>query len=95
MDNNTEKLLGEIQTGEMHRAAWNETVLPFYQLKEHELFDAFCTAGTDNKELLIDIKMQHNVLKAMQASFESYIQTGQMAEKQLFEMKENEEGKKQ
>ena len=79
------KLEMERARGELHQRAWEQTVKPFFESKESELFDMFIDCPTSEKEMLLDIKLQLNVLKALRINFESYIETGHMAATQLGE----------
>ena len=83
LDEKETRLEVERARGEIHERAWEQTVKPFFEEKEAELFDAFIDCPTSEKEMLMDLKLQLNVLKAMKIHFESYIDTGRMAATQL------------
>lgn len=77
------KLQVEAQKGEAAKMAWDHHVLPFFTEKESELFDAFKDASTVNREDIVLIKMQANVLSMIKDYFESKINTGILANNQL------------
>jgi len=89
LDNKEAQLELERARGELHQRSWSETVEPFFESKEQELFEAFVDCPTSEKDTLIDLKMQLNVLKAMKVHFASYIETGHMASQQLGERNEH------
>lgn len=74
--------------------AWEFHVKPFFENKEIELFDAFKDASTVDDKAILLIKMQANVLAMIKDHFESMINTGKMARRQLQELenKENNNG---
>ncbi len=91
MDQKKLALEAEAAKCEAASRAWEEHVKPFFDDKELELFDAFKDANTTDKEGIQLIKMQANVLAMLRNHFESLINTGKLARKQL-EDKENNNG---
>jgi hypothetical protein len=90
MDDRTRQILEtERAIGDQHARAWGHTIEPFFVDKEKHLFEAFCQCPTNNKEMLLDIKLQQNALTSLKEHFESFITTGQMAVRQLTEGEEN------
>lgn len=84
MDNQTKhKLEVEQAVGEQHQHAWNELVLPFFEAKQAELYEAFMELPTSNTDGLTLIKLQMNSLLMMKNHFEEYINTGKIAKTQL------------
>ena len=77
--------------GEATARAWEEHVKPFVDAKEEELFDAFKRMPTTNKDDLLTIKMQANVLAMLEDHFKSLIDTGILARKQLESLEEDKE----
>ena len=73
------------------KQAWDNHVEPFFIKKELELFQAFKDiAITSEKDVLL-IKMQANVLAMLKDEFDSAINTGKLASKQLEDIaKEND-----
>jgi len=82
-DDLKEKLEIEAAQGEHYQRTWDGMIAPFFDQKSKELYDAFCQTPTDNKELMFDIKLQHNALNSLRRHFEEYIETGKLASKQL------------
>ena len=84
------KDLLEVEAAQCEAAgrAWVQHVEPFFLNKEAELFEAFKDASTTNKDDILTIKMQANVLAMLKDHFDSLINTGKLARKQLEEDKE-------
>ena len=68
--------------------AWHQYVEPFFLEKELELFEAFKEISLTKEKDILTIKMQANVLAMLKDHFESKINTGNMARKQLNEDKD-------
>ena len=81
----TNKLVLEVEAAECEAAgrAWKQYVEPIFIEKEIELFEAFKDANTTQKDDILLIKMQANVLSIVKDHFESKINTGRLARTQL------------
>lgn len=79
------KLELEATLGENHQRVWDTTVAPFFEAKEKELYQAFINLPISEKDSLVDIKMQQNVLRSLEDHFKHFINTGHLARKTLEE----------
>lgn len=77
------KLQVEAQKGEAAQRAWEYHVEPFFIEKEKELFNVFREIGTTKQEDLMTLKLQVNVLAMLKDYFQTKINTGLLASKQL------------
>lgn len=77
------KLELETSLGDNHQRIWDTTVAPFFEAKEKELYQAFINLPISQKDSLVDIKMQQNVLRSLEDHFKHFINTGQLARKTL------------
>ncbi len=83
MSQETERLEAEAAVCEAAGRAWEEHVKPFFVAKELELFEAFKDMTATNEKDVMLIKMQANVLAMLKDHFESMINSGKLARKQL------------
>lgn len=83
--NQNDKLTKEVLQGHKYYEVWKELVQPFFDAKSAELFDAFVSHPTSDKEGLVLIKLQCNVLNQLQDEFMAHIQTGKLAQTQINE----------
>ena len=73
----------EVATGQKYKQAWEETVEPFVKSKQAELFAAFLETNTSDSKTLLTLKLQCNALESLGDEFKSFINTGELARKQL------------
>lgn len=85
MNQNEQEILlaREISLGEAHQVTWDNFVKPFFDRKSEELFEAFKSCDTRDKEGLQLLKMQLNALESLQVHFMHFIETGVMASQTL------------
>ena len=81
-----EALESEAAQCEAAGRAWHQYVEPFFIDKEAELFQAFKDINTTEKDDILLIKMQANVLAMLKDHFDSKINTGRMARHQISEI---------
>lgn len=72
----------EVALGDAARQTWNG-LIPFFEEKKQAIIDAFMAESLHNDENLVKIKMQMNVLLAMESYFKERITTGTLAQMQL------------
>lgn len=73
----------EVEKAFNSKQAWDNHVEPFFIRKENELFQAFKDVSITNEKDVLLIKMQANVLAMLKDEFDSAINTGKLASKQL------------
>ena len=88
MENEELLLQQEIAKADAAKRAWDQYVAPVFNDKEAELFEAFKDSSIVNEKDILTIKLQANVLAMVKDHFDSMINTGSLARKQL-EDKEN------
>jgi hypothetical protein len=82
-DNIKQKLEVEGAIGENHQRVWDSMVLPFFDAKHAELYEVFKQCPVRDKDALVEIHAQILALESMKDHFMTFIQTGQLARKQL------------
>jgi hypothetical protein len=75
---NIHLLEGEVALGNQASATW-ESLKPFFDEKKDLLYNAFLSETTANPEVLVNIKMQLNVLLGMENYFQEKITTAKLA----------------
>lgn len=84
MTKEEEKILLQTQVSEGDSAKFQlQAMEPYFVEKEKELFNAFCNSDANNKEQLVMIKLQHNVLVGEKSYFTNKIDSGRLAAKTL------------
>jgi len=83
--NDFERLNAETEQaiGEQHQRAWEFSVEPFIIRKQAELYQVFLDHPTTDTDGLVLIKLQINALQSLSDEFQSQINTGNLARKQL------------
>lgn len=82
----------EIALGAEHQKTWDALIEPFFEAKQAELFDIFITAGATDKEGLFVIHQQSQALESLRDNFLHFINTGKIAQRQLQEIEERQDG---
>jgi hypothetical protein len=89
-----ENLKGQLEMdqakAESYQRAWDNIVMPFFDHKQKELYEAFVSVGSADVDTLVTIKMQSNVMSMLKDEFNHYINTGKLARKALDEEESNE-----
>ena len=90
MDSNLkDKMIMDQAKGESYLRAWENIIEPFFDAKQAELYAAFVNTGTSDMDSLVTIKMQSNVMSALQDEMQHYINTGKFARKAIEEDESN------
>lgn len=80
----------EAAKGEEYQRAWESMVEPFFVQKSKELYEAFCEHPTTDRDGLTILKLQVNALHSLKDEFQSQINSGMLARKQLGEENAND-----
>ena len=78
MNHLQDKLEHERNVGEFSRQSW-EAIEPFFEEKKAAIYEAFISTPTADVEVLVNLKMQLNVLLGMASYFEEKITSGKLA----------------
>jgi hypothetical protein len=89
---NKDVLEFEVRRAEEYKHSWENHVKPFFDSKEQELVRAFKACSSSDPAQLQLIKLQFNVLEGMKIHFQTFIETGRMAEHQLSLLEGNNNG---
>lgn len=87
MNSDEKKRLLEVEKskGEHYSRVWEGIVRPFFESKEEALIEAFRNASSEDTNVLLRLRMQFNAIESLKLEFMHYIETGRMAQQQLFE----------
>lgn len=72
-----------LEIARQRQEVYNNYIADFVKHREAVLFNAFCSTDPANVETLQKIRMQHTVLKALEAEFLGYIDDGKVAQAEL------------
>ena len=83
-DDVTQRLLEiESSVGDQYKNTWEGFVEPFFVNKAEQLFEAFKTCPSSDVDALVAIRMQMNALDGLKEHFISYVNSGELAKRQL------------
>lgn len=76
-------ITARIEQARIKSDVFNKHIKPFISDREAILFNAFCSVDASDVSGMQKIKMQHTVLKALEAEFVSYINDGKIAKAEI------------
>lgn len=83
IDPDVAKLQAEQSKGEEYQRVFDSYIKPFIEAKRQVLFDAFQEVPVGQVDVLKDIKLQLTAINALEAHFNEFMTTGELAKMQL------------
>lgn len=77
------ELTSAVEEARIKKEIFDLHIAPYIARTERVLFNAFCSVGADDTKQLSLIKMQHSVLRGLEADFMGYIDNGTLAQNEL------------
>lgn len=83
MNNHHVALTSAVEEARIKQEVYDLHIAPYIARAEQSLFDAFCSVSANDKDQLALIKMQHTVLKGLEADFVRIAENGKLARHEL------------
>lgn len=76
-------LMEQAMEGNRRAEVLRDHIIPFIEHRSNVLFQVFCNTPANKVEDLVNIKMQHSVLVALEQDYKAWIDAGKIAQKEL------------
>lgn len=83
IDPDVAKAQAEVAKGDEYKRVFDSYIGPFIEAKRQVLFDAFQEVPVGQVDVLKDIKLQLTAINALEAHFQEFMTTGELAKMQL------------